>query len=89
LGLYSQQLSNSSLDHADRMLLLPADLLLSLHRVAFIKSLQPCPTDAAALQQLSDHWLGCYGLMLPSCFPFMVGVAAHPEAEEASLQVGQ
>jgi hypothetical protein len=26
--------------------------------------------------------------MLPSCFPFMVGVAAHPEAEEASLQVG-
>lgn len=57
-------------------------------RVAFIKSLQPCPADAAVLQQLCDHWLGCYGLLLPSCFPFMVGVAAHPEAEEASLQVG-
>jgi hypothetical protein len=26
-------------------------------------------------------------MLLPSCFPFMVGVAAHPEAEEASLQV--
>ncbi|WIA22248.1 hypothetical protein OEZ85_004573 [Tetradesmus obliquus] len=61
--------------------------LLPDERVAFIKSLQPCPADAAVLQQLCDHWLGCYGLLLPSCFPFMVGVAAHPEAEEASLQV--
>jgi hypothetical protein len=56
-------------------------------RIAFIKSLQPCPTDPAVLQQLADHWLGCYGLLLPSCFPFLVGVAAHPEAEEAALQV--
>jgi hypothetical protein len=62
--------------------------LFTAGRIGFIKSLQPCPSDTTVLQQLADHWLGCYGLLLPSCFPLLVGVAVHPEAEEASLQVG-
>jgi hypothetical protein len=57
-------------------------------RLVFIKSLTPAPTQAAALQHLSDYWLGCFGLLLPPCFPFLVGVATHPEAEAAQMQVG-
>lgn len=37
---------------------------------------------------MSQHWLGCYGLLLPPSFPFLIGVATHPEAEAAQMQVG-
>lgn len=57
-------------------------------RLVFIKSLTAAPTDAATLQHMSDYWLGCFGLLLPPSFPFLVGVATHPEAEAAQMQVG-
>lgn len=56
-------------------------------RLAFIKSLTAAPTDAAQLQRTSQWWLGSYGLLLPPSFPFLVGVATHPEAEAAQMQV--
>lgn len=57
-------------------------------RLAFIKSLHPAPTDPKTLEELHNFWLGHYGLKLPTkCFPFLVGVASHPEAESASLEV--
>jgi hypothetical protein len=57
-------------------------------RLVFIKSLTAAPTDPAALQHMSDYWLGCFGLLLPPSFPFLMGVATHPEAEAAQIQVG-
>lgn len=58
------------------------------HRLAFIKSLHPAPTDPKTLDDLHNFWLGHYGLKLPTKnFPFLVGVASHPEAESASLEV--
>eukprot|EP00775_Hariotina_reticulata_P011747 gene11747-11893_t len=61
--------------------------LLPDDRIAYIKSLSPCPVDLEQLQQLTTYWQGQYGLQLPSSWPFMVGVAAHPEAEDAELMV--
>lgn len=57
-------------------------------RLVFIKGLTAAPTEPAALQHMSEYWLGCYGLLLPPSFFFMVGVATHPEAEAAQMQVG-
>lgn len=56
-------------------------------RLAFIKGLARSPTDPSECQQLLRLWLGCYGLLLPARYPFLVGVAGHPEAEEAEMQV--
>lgn len=56
-------------------------------RTVFIKSLQPCPSDPDMLQQLTSFWLGQYGLLLPTDFLFMVGVADHPENEKAAQEV--
>lgn len=62
-------------------------LLLRHARLAFIKGLAAAPTDTSQRQRIAQYWLGSYGLQLPPSYPFMVGVAAHPEAEAAQLQV--
>lgn len=56
-------------------------------RLVFIKGLAAAPTDPTQLQSMVRYWLGCYGLLLPPSFPFLVGVANHPEAEAAQMQV--
>lgn len=56
-------------------------------RLAFIKSLRVVARDPNSLELLSNYWLGHYGLRLPENYSFIVGVASHPEAESASLEV--
>lgn len=54
--------------------------------LAFIKSLS-LPGPGSNADALAAQWLGGYGLVMPPTYPFLVGVASHPEAEEAAIQV--